>query len=305
MNGIKGLKNQAIFLASLLTVGSTVSIASTANAVTLKVTVENLTPENGGVVTPVWFGFHDGSFDSFNIGESASSGIEALAEDAITGLEATVPGLVESFIELGLDPNDVPPQSSLIAGLFADSAAAQNGGVQGIVVDLDSPLGLFSGDVVSTKIKLDEDLASNSFFSYGAMYFPSNDAFIANDNPIAIFDGDGKFIGADFIVLGDQVWDAGTEVNDENPLNVPFDLAVVGDGIDENGLVLPHPGFLPAGSGGVLDFGDGLFANADFTTPGFQVARITIEKVPEPATITGLLLLGGLSILRRRVGRSR
>ncbi|NEO34875.1 MAG: hypothetical protein F6J90_00555 [Moorea sp. SIOASIH] len=159
MNGIKCLKNQAVFLASLLTVGSTVSIASTANAVTLKVTVENLTPENGGVVTPVWFGFHDGSFDSFNIGESASSGIEAIAEDAITGLEATVPGIVESLIELGLDPNDVPPQSSLIAGLFADSAAAQNGGVQGIVVDLDSPLGLLPGDVVSTKIKLDEDLA--------------------------------------------------------------------------------------------------------------------------------------------------
>ncbi|NET82538.1 MAG: PEP-CTERM sorting domain-containing protein [Moorea sp. SIO1F2] len=303
MDVIKGFKNQAVFLASLLTVGSTVTIASTANAVTLKVTVENLTPENGAVVTPVWFGFHDGSFDSFNIGESASSGIEALAEDAITGLEATVPGLVEFAIELGLDTNDVPPQSSRIAGLFADSAAGQNGGVQGIVID--NPAGLFPGDVVSTKIKLDEDLASNSFFSYGAMYFPSNDAFIANDNPIAIFDGDGKFTGADFIVLGDQVWDAGTEVNDESPLNVPFTFAEVGNGIDENGVVLPHPGFLPAGSGGVLDFGDGFFANADFTTPGFQVARITIEKVPEPATITGLLLLGGLSILRRRVGRSR
>ncbi|NEN88240.1 MAG: hypothetical protein F6K48_04645 [Okeania sp. SIO3H1] len=50
---------------------------------------------------------------------------------------------------------------------------------------------------------LDASLASSRYFSYGAMGLPSNDAFIANENPlgIRIFDEDGNFLGADFIVI--------------------------------------------------------------------------------------------------------
>ncbi|MDJ0534183.1 MAG: spondin domain-containing protein [Xenococcaceae cyanobacterium MO_207.B15] len=97
--------------------------------VTLEVTVENLSPENGGVITPVWFGLHDGSFDTFEVGEAASSGVMYVAEDGVTGLEGTVPGVVEALIEAGLDPADLPPQEATLGGIFADSSAAANGGV--------------------------------------------------------------------------------------------------------------------------------------------------------------------------------
>jgi len=47
----------------------------------LRITVRN-TSENGGTfLTPTYFGFHDGSFDLFEVGEAASAGLEILAED--------------------------------------------------------------------------------------------------------------------------------------------------------------------------------------------------------------------------------
>jgi hypothetical protein len=67
-------------------------------------------------------------------------------------------------------------------------------------------------------------------------------------------------------------------------------------GVDENGVAHFHPGFLPVGSGGILD--DPMFANADFTQPGYEVARITI--VPEPSALT-MLIGAGLITVRRRM----
>jgi hypothetical protein len=64
----------------------------------------------------------------------------------------------------------------------------------------------------------------------------------------------------------------------------------------------------PIGAGGVLDFDfiePGFFAKADFKAPGYQLARIRVtqvpESVPEPATVTALLALGGLFVLRHQV----
>ena len=53
----------------------------------LRVTVENLAPKQGIGLAPFWIAFHDGSFDVFNEGEAASSALEFLAEDGVTGLE--------------------------------------------------------------------------------------------------------------------------------------------------------------------------------------------------------------------------
>ena len=135
------------------------------------------------------------------------------------------------------------------------------------------------------------------------MVIPSNDAFIANGDPLAhdIFDATGNFLGADFIVLGSSVLDAGSEVNDEIPTNTAFLGQVVPDtGVDENGVVHLHSGFIPAGS--ILT----AFPGGDFTETGYQVARITVTStpaVPEPST---LLLLGtGLSAVAGRRRRSR
>ncbi|MEP0866572.1 PEP-CTERM sorting domain-containing protein [Funiculus sociatus GB2-A5] len=301
-----------------MALGSTMAMASATTAATLKVSVENLSPTKGSILSAVWVAFHDGSFDTFDLGAPASSGIEHVAEDGTPGLENTIPGFIEALKALGVDITNSPiPANETIASLFASSSAGMNGGIQSLVfpdilLSPPSPV-IFPGQIATKMISLNGSVTSHRYFSYTTFVFPSNDAFIGNDDPIEIFDADGKFIGADFIVLGNQVLDAGTEVNDEDLSNVTFDLSKVGKGVDENGTIQLHPGLKSLGTGGVLDYefpgGDRLFANADFKAPGYQVARITItqvpEPVPEPATTTGLFALGGLFILRRRVRQGR
>ncbi|MEM7570909.1 MAG: PEP-CTERM sorting domain-containing protein, partial [Pseudomonadota bacterium] len=46
--------------------------ATAAQAATIRVTVENLAPVDGFSLTPVYLGFHDGSFDLFDVGAAAS-----------------------------------------------------------------------------------------------------------------------------------------------------------------------------------------------------------------------------------------
>ena len=250
----------------------------------LKITVTNLDSSGGALATPLWISTHDGSFDTFDFFEPASTGIEALAEDGVHGLEGTVPGLVETLInDFDLNTAAVPPQSETISGLFNASSAASNGGKQGVVQA--NPVGFAPGESSSTLIELGESPEeSNRYFSFASMFIPSNDAFIGNENQrsISLFDDDGDFIGADFVVTGNEIWDAGTEVNDEDPNNVPFTLAVVGNGTDENGVIRSHPGLLPPGSGGVLDFPSDsvpVFPNADFTVPDYELLRIKVEAV--------------------------
>ncbi|MCA1994217.1 MAG: spondin domain-containing protein [Coleofasciculus sp. S288] len=265
------LKNQGI-IATMLAVSSTLTMASTATAATLKVTIENIAPQNGLVVTPLWVGFHDGSFDIFNLDEPASLSLERLAEDGDTA------PIANEFLTSG-------------AGIV-------EGTLLGPGISPTSPPVIPPTTSATRTFTLDGNLASSRYFSYAAMIVPSNDAFIANNNPFAvkIFDEEGKFLGADFIISGDRIWDAGTEVNDE----VPENTALLGQtmpntGLDENGVVKSHPGFISGGN--ILS----AFPNADFTTPGYQVARIKVEQVPEPATTMGLFALGGMFFLKRRL----
>jgi len=243
--------------------GSVCGLAFSARAETVTVTVQNLAPENGTWLTPVWVGFHNGGFDIFDYGSPAGEALERLAEDGNTAV------------------------------LAADFAAGGTGSAQGTLNAI-GPIG--PGASVSMMFDLDGTLPTSRFFSYASMVIPSNDAFIANGNGMShpIFDMTGNFLGADFIVPGTEVSDAGTEVNDEIPENTAFFGQTMPDtGVDENGVVHLHPGYLPPGSGGILD--DPMFANADFTQPGYHMARITI--VPEPASLT---MLAGLALLIRR-----
>lgn len=272
---------------------------------TLQITLENLAPEAGTGIAQYWFAFQDGSFDLFNVGETASPQLELLAEDGIVGLDLQIPDLVESAVALGLNLDIIQPglqalfdagfdfsqlqlPHSTVAGLFEESSAGINGGIQKAIIVPNRPpffIALPPGEAVSTTVTLEGDLANNRFFSYAAMLFPTNDGFIGNDEPIEIFDKAGNFIGADFIVSGSEVLDAGTEVNDEDPANLPYTIDVVGNSVDENGTIQPYQGFLPPDEGGVLDFevdGEKVFANADFTIPEYQIARITITAVDDP-----------------------
>jgi Ca2+-binding RTX toxin-like protein len=268
----------------------------------LKVTVENLQPEGGGDVTPPATIFHDGSFDTFDVGDPASPAIETIAEEAIAGFAS--PELTAIAIERGLADSPVIPQLTTLEQSFSESLAAQNGG-KGSVAEVDPVELLRTGYAIrpgergTSTIALDEnfDPSSVRYFNFASMFFPSNDAFIGNDDPtsIEVFDEEGNFTRADFVVTGNQVYDAGTEVNDESTSNLPYKIANVGNGTVENGVIRSHPGFLPAGSGGVLDtanieganprvttFGNigKSYENADFLAPGSEeVARFSIDLV--------------------------
>lgn len=270
MTILKGLMVGAIAAASTLTIGSAVSAA------TLQITVDNLSPENGTFLTPVWFGFHNGEFDLYNRNEAITPGLERLVEDG-----------------------NVEP-------LSAEFLAAGAGSVQGAIPGLEGAAGpIDPGESTSFTVDLDASADSSRYFSYASMVIPSNDFFVANGNPLAhqIFDDAGNFLGADFIVAGSEVLDGGTEVNDELPVNTAFfGQAAPDTGVVEGGVVTAATGFLPGGN--ILSSSD--FFNADFTADGFNVARIRValaddaEAVPEPSALIGLLAVGALVLRQRR-----
>lgn len=255
---------------SLVTLAVAVSMAATASAATMvKVTIENLAPAQGTHLTPLWVGFHNGSFDIYDLGVVASMALERLAEDG-------------NASALGMDL--MMSGNGAAAGTFPAAPP------------------IAPGERYSRVFTLDPMSPLSRYFSYASMIIPSNDLFIANGNPMAhqVFDATGDFMAVGFTIMGNTVRDAGTEVNDEIPANTAFlGQAMPNTGTPENGVVTTASGFMPGGN--VLS----AFPNADFTSPGYQIARITVEEIPEPGT--WMLMLTGLSLAvlgerrRRRV----
>jgi len=228
------------------------------------VTIENLAPHGGVYFTPVWLGFHDGSYDLFDPGGLTGESLERLAEDGdATALRAEFTAAVGD------------------AGGMDDVVTAPEGFAGAPVYD--------PGDAASAQYTVDS--AMNRYVSFVSMIIPSNDAFIGNHNPHAIelFDIAGDFKGKKIItILGSMVWDAGTELNNE------MDAAFINQAAPNTGIttmcpVLPHPGYLGSygnpGSDPIILGGAGpadiLFdpVAADFTLPYTVLARITIESV--------------------------
>ncbi len=228
----------------------------------LRVTIKNTAPDGGVALTPLWFGFHDGSFDLFEPGEKASAGLESLAEDGAAG------------------------------GLGAELLAADGDG-QGFVIGKprgDQPTTpILAGE--STERILSIDAVSNGSVSFGAMILPSNDAFIGTGEAITLFSSKGRFLGERTLVFeGSDVYDAGTERNTE--LDAAFiNQSAPNTGEDENGVVAMHPGFNgssgnPVGEGDrIILGGTNAFGQpidpiaADFSLPGSSVAVVHINTV--------------------------
>jgi hypothetical protein len=248
--------------------------------ISAKITIINLGPKFGSAITPLWFAFHDGSFKTFTSGCPASTGIEHIAEDGFTGVDLLNGEVFNNQVTQGLPIQSLPPYSETMGGIFASSSAGVKGGIQGVLFpDPISPKGIafFPGDSNTTVRNLNGNFLFHRYFSFAAMVFPSNDAFMSTEEPINLYDDNGNFIGADFIYYGNQVWDAGTEINDEDSNNV-FGASTFDKGTPEHGFVQLHPGLKPLGSGGLLDFIP-LFSNADFKRPDYQVARIIISEL--------------------------
>ena len=224
------------------------------------VTIENLAPANGTLLTPVWVGFHDGTFDMFNVGGAASPALERLAEDG--------------------DP-------AALDALFTGSGS---GSVSGTIMSGGAIPPFAPGQKASLRFRVDAGAAHNRYFSYASMVIPSNDAFVGNDSPtsIPVFDAAGQFVGGSFTVMGEQVLDAGTEMNDELPMSTAFlGQAAPDTGTSEGGVVGVHPGLKATGQGGIVDgsFAGFSFSNANFRAPGQVMAKITITRVV-PVTVT-------------------
>ena len=250
-------------------------------ATTLEISVTNTAASGGFSITPLFAAFHDGSYDAFNLGTSASAAVEALAEVG----DAT--GVTDE-----LAAADAKAQSVVIAGTET------------------GPPTIDPGETATRQVTLDP--SGNRYLSFLSMLVPSNDTFLGTDDPRAfdLFGAGGVFAG-DFTidVTASYLYDAGTEVND--PANGPaFILGQVGtDGAVEGGTV-QRASTLSAFAGletplGVLD--DGLI---DFTSePGaFSVVSISIREVPPapvPLPATALLGIGGLAALGAVRGRRR
>lgn len=150
--------------------------AGVAQAADVRVTITNNAGADGTIITPLWVGFHDGTFDTFEPGSAASAELEALAEGGDTS---------------GL--------SALFAGAGVDGTL---GGAIG------------PGASISGEFTLATD-GSNNFLSFAAMLLPTADWFIANNNPQAVSIAgilDGTFSNASFDII--RAYDAGTEIND-------------------------------------------------------------------------------------------
>jgi hypothetical protein len=221
--------------------------------VEVTITVENLSPEKGTPITPLWFGLHDGNFDTYDRGRPATAGLESLAEDGDTTQIAA------EFLDSGTG--------------FVEGTITGDKGANPDIIDVE--------ETTSLTFTVDRSLASSRYLNYAAMVLPSNDAFVANGDSMAheIFDADGNFIGADFVISGDQVLDAGTEVNDEATSSTAFlGQTEPNMGTTATGVVRTHSGFKSEGR--ILSSSD--FTNADFTTENYDVARITVTAAEIP-----------------------
>ena len=250
----------AIAAASLAAVSAPGIAQAETNGVSIPsviVTAENSAPSRGAAQTPVWIGAHDGTFDIYDRNVPLGTGslvtresVERLAEDGATG------------------------------PISAEFAELQYGAPQATLVGPAGPL----TPSVSVSKTLNIDPSTQKYFSYASMVIPSNDAFIANGNPLAhpLFDDRGRFIAEDFVVAGSEVLDAGTEVNDEIASNTAFlNQGGPNIGVEELGNVIIHPGFNAPADGA---FPDGvlthpIFGSAQFTAPTYRAASFSFRYV--------------------------
>lgn len=242
------------------------SAAAQAATMQVHVTVQNLTPSNSVSFAPLHIGFHNGSFDSFDIGQTATTAIQSVAEGGAGG--------------------------AWQAAFAAADPTATRGTIGGLLQPGQTQ---FMSFTVDTSV--------NQYFSFAGMVVPSNDFFIGNDGAkdYRLFDSAGHLLLGSITQKANQIWDAGSEVFD--PAAAAF---VGNNGLrtDQHGVVnfnfaeLAAFNGLTTGAGYV--FNSGLSYNQDVYRISFSAAA-----VPEPQTYALMAagLLGVVGIARRRQRR--
>ncbi len=150
-----------------LTFASIFSSASAVQALTLKVEIENLGPNGGVALTPVWVGFHDGSFDSYNTGLRSEEGLERIAEDGNP-----------MVISADFNDNKTYVQDGM-SGVF-DTTQPIGTRVDGAV----GAIAILPGETFMNLFEVTPD-ANNAWFSYVSMVLPSSDYYVGNGDPLS------------------------------------------------------------------------------------------------------------------------
>jgi len=173
---------------------------------TFTVRIENTAPTDfyssdaatGGQIwlTPGAWAVHTGENPIFTEGESASIGLEALAEAGPpTGFEGE-PGLVD----------ELPDREGVVSsGAYAPPNT---------VADPNDPMGEVPGAppiAPGGAFEFEVEAEPGQRLSVASMYVPSNDLFVSPVSGLELYDGEDPVDGEP---SGDvQLWDAGTEVN--------------------------------------------------------------------------------------------
>jgi hypothetical protein len=124
-------------------------------------------------------GFHNGTFDSFNLGQVAGPGIISVAEGG--------------------------SGTQWLADLAAIDPTATRGTIGGL---------LLPGQ--SASMSFDVNVGLNRYFSFANMVVPSNDFFLGNDRPLQLFNSSGDLMINSILQSTNQIWDAGSELFDPN-----------------------------------------------------------------------------------------
>ena len=242
----------------------------------IRVTVTNNQPNGGFALAPVWLAVQDGSFSAFTPGLSASSQIATLAQFGNTAPLSTQFETANAGVDTTLKSGGALPQ-------------------------------FLPGQSNSTTI----DVANSSldrYLSFAGMVVPSNDFFMGNAMPLAIFNADGSFKGPMTIsIYGSDIWDSDTEAQSLTTALTFIAGQTPGTGTQISGGTITSlfsestaPSFLAGIDGKATAAG---YDISHVPTSNDLLATITISSVPEPGS---LVLLGvGLAgvLVARKVRR--
>lgn len=241
------------------------AIGSFATAETVQIRVERVVGgANRPALSPMWFGFHDGSFDFFDSGQVATEEVKAIAE-------------------LG----DADPLRAFFVGNGADAVVG------------DTPL---TPDNPWAEATIDLDPAAHRHVRFAAMVLPSNDSFYGNDDPrqFEVFDSQGRFVPQDIWLTKRDWWDAGSEFNDKSPTG--GGAYIMGsnpaEGLDSRGTITPFAE-LTFYNGAILPSGE-VFETLPQDTEEFEpMVRITIVPEPSARAMWGGILLAWFGFIQR------
>ncbi len=237
---------------------------------TVTIRVENLAPVNSVSFAPLRFGFNNGTFDAFNIGEIATNPIITVAEGG-SG-----------------------------SAWFPAFAAADPTAVLGSTMGALTP-----GASFTTRTFL-VDTTLNPFFTFAAMVVPSNDLFIGNDDPTEyrLFDAAGNLLINNIDQAANEIWNAGSETAD--PANAAFVVGGTNSArTPENGVVEFDFSELNVFNGLTTAAGYTFNNSLRSNTAIYRISFSSVAAVPEAATwaqmIAGFIIVGGVLRQRKRV----